>query len=210
MRRPRRPPGPRACAPAPAPPSGWGWRRCSAGRRPTGSPRADRPAGRRRAGSRRSRSAPRRRRAPARAGRRAPGSEVSPVTDTGRVWGTSASSAPSVTTSWVPSASASSITSFAERPPAKRGLAAGQQDQVARRARHPRLVELDRGPDDLARLPVDHLDPRTGGLEVVELLGVDRREPARAQGRADELDRARGRVGGVVPALERADQRRGA
>ena len=65
----------------------------------------------------------------------------------------------------------------AERAPAERRLVPDEQDQVARRARHAGLVELDRRPHDLARLSVDQLDLRAGRLEVVELLGVDRREP---------------------------------
>ena len=97
---------------------------------------------------------------------------------------------------------------LAERPPAKRRLGAGQQDQVAVGAGNVGLVELDGRPHDLARLSVDELDARARGLEVIELLRVDRREPLRVERRADELNRARGGIGGVVPSLERADQRR--
>ena len=132
------------------------------------------------------------------------------MTETGRVCGTSASSAPSVTTSWTPSASASSTITLLNAAPAERRLAAGQQDQVARRARDPRLVELDRRATRSARVwPSTSLIAGTRGLEVVELLGIDRREPPRAERAADERDRRRRGVGGVVPALERADQRRG-
>ena len=74
------------------------------------------------------------------------------------------------------------------------GSVPDEQDQVARRARDPRLVELDRRPHDLARLAVDQLDPRAGRLEVVELLGIDRREPPRPSALADERERRRGRV----------------
>jgi hypothetical protein len=79
---------------------------------------------------------------------------------------------------------------LAERAPAEGGLAAGEQDQVPRRAGHPGLVKLDRRPDDLPRLAVDHLHPWPSGLEVVELLRLDRRESAGLQARSDELDRA--------------------
>ena len=131
-----------------------------------------------------------------------------PVTEIGRVCGTSASSAPSVTTSWVPSASASSMITAAERAPPEGRLVSDQQDQVARGAGHARLVQLDLRPLDPPGVAVDQLDLRARALEVVELLGVDRREPPRAERAGHERDRARGRVRRVVPALERADQRR--
>ena len=96
-----------------------------------------------------------------------------------------------------------------ERAPPERRLAPREQNQVTRCAGDAGFVELDRGPLDLARPAVGQLDPRPGRLEVVELLGVDRREPAGRQRAADERDRTRSRVGRVVPALERAYHRRG-
>jgi hypothetical protein len=95
----------------------------------------------------------------------------------------------------------------AERPPPKRRLGAGEQDEIARRPRDADLVELDLGPHDLSRLTLRKLDPRPRGLEVVELLGVDRGEPPSSERRADECVRGRGGVCGVVPALEGADER---
>jgi hypothetical protein len=77
----------------------------------------------------------------------------------------------------------------AERAPLHGGLVPDQQDEVARGARHPGLVQLNFGPDNPPRMPVDQLDLRTRALEVVELLGIDRREPARAQGAGHERDR---------------------
>src|ERR1019366_7950855 len=59
----------------------------------------------------------------------------------------------------------------AERAPAKRRLAAREQDQVARGARNPSLIELHGRPHDLPCLAVDQLDPRARGLEVVEFSG---------------------------------------
>ncbi len=99
---------------------------------------------------------------------------------------------------------------LAESAPAERGLAAGEQDQIPRRPRHSGFVQLDLWPLDLPGTPLGQLDARPRGLEVVELLGIDRREPARPERGADESDRARGRVSGVVPAFERADHGRGA
>ena len=83
---------------------------------------------------------------------------------------------------------------LAERAPAERRLAAGQEDEVARGAGHPGLVELDRGPDNLSGLAVDHFHPRARGLEVIELLRIDGGEAAGAEGGADVLDRAGGGV----------------
>ena len=80
----------------------------------------------------------------------------------------------------------------AERPPAHRRLDAGEQDQVARRARDARLVDLDLGPRDLARAALDEPDPRARGLEVEELLGVDRAKRVASSERADERQRGRG------------------
>ena len=113
-------------------------------------------------------------------------SEASPVTATGRVWGTSASSAPSVTTSCVPSASATSTISRVKPRQRNDGSLPVEQHQVARRARHAGLEDLDRGPLDLARCALDELDRGPRGLEVVELLGVDRREALGAERAADE------------------------
>ena len=129
---------------------------------------------------------------------------------TGRVCGTSASSAPSVTTICTPSASASSTIAAQKVRQRNDGSGALQQHEVARRARHARLVELDLRPDDLARAALDERDLRARGLEVEELLGVDAREARRAERRAEKLQRRGGGVAGVVPARERADERGGA
>ena len=70
---------------------------------------------------------------------------------------------------------------LAERAPLERRLVPDEQHEVARGAGDPRLVQLDLGPHDLAGVPVDQLDLRARALEVVELLGVDRREPPAAE-----------------------------
>src|SRR6202042_3614208 len=67
-----------------------------------------------------------------------------------------------------------------EGTPAERRLVAGQQDQITRGAGDPGLVELDLGPLEDPGEAVRELDPGSGGLKVVELLWVDRREPAGA------------------------------
>ena len=95
----------------------------------------------------------------------------------------------------------------AERAPAVGRLVPDEEDEVARRARDASLEQLGLGPGDLAAAPLGEADARAGGLEVEELLGVDAGEAAPLQGRADEADRGGGGVRGVVPALERADER---
>jgi 3'-5' exoribonuclease len=94
-----------------------------------------------------------------------------------------------------------------ESPPAHRWLGPDEQDQISGRPRDPRLIELNRRPDDRTGLTVHQLDLGPGRLEVVELLGIDRGKAPRAERAADEGQRGRGRVSRVVPALERADQR---
>ena len=96
-----------------------------------------------------------------------------------------------------------------ERAPAERRLGAGEQDQVARRARDPHGVDLELRPVDRARDAVLQAHHRARGLEVDELLGVDLRERLGAEAAGDERQRGRRRLAGVVPALEGADQRRG-
>jgi hypothetical protein len=95
-----------------------------------------------------------------------------------------------------------------EGTPAVGRLVPDQQDEVARGARDPRFEDLDLGPGDLAVTAVDEPDLRARVLEVEELLGIDRGEAGRADGGADEADGRGGGVGGVVPALEGAHQRR--
>ena len=77
----------------------------------------------------------------------------------------------------------------AERAPAVGRLVAGDEHEVARRAGRGRGVDLDLRPVDLAADAVDEADRRAGRLEVVELLGVDRREALRLQRAADERQR---------------------
>jgi hypothetical protein len=96
-----------------------------------------------------------------------------------------------------------------EGAPARRGLGAAQQHEVARRARHARDEDLDGRPDDLAHAGGPGLDLRAHRLEVIELLGVDLREARGAERGADEGQRRGGGVARVVPASERADQGRG-
>ena len=76
-----------------------------------------------------------------------------------------------------------------ERAPAERRFVAAQQDQVAGRTRDPDLVELDLRPLDRPCVPFGHRDPRPRRLEVVEILGIDRREFPCAACVADEAHR---------------------
>src|SRR5262249_44607405 len=85
----------------------------------------------------------------------------------------------------------------------ERGLAADDEDQVARGARDTRLEQLHGRPHDLARLTLDQLDPGSRGLEVVEVLRVDRREAPGRERAAHERHRRGGGVRRVIPALER-------
>ena len=87
---------------------------------------------------------------------------------------------------------------------------APDEHEVARRARHARGEDLDLRPGDLALAAVGEADLRAGGLEVVEVLGVDPREALGVERLPDEGQRGRRGVAGVVPAAERADDRRGA
>ena len=124
--------------------------------------------------------------------------------------GTSASSAPSVTTICTPSASASSMT--VSQNVRQRIAGSGPLSRIRSRGARgiARLVELELGPLDLAREPVGEPDARARGLEVDELLGIDQREARGVEARAHERERRGGRLPGVVPALEGADERRGA
>ena len=70
--------------------------------------------------------------------------------------------------------------------------------------------DLDARPRDLALAVVGEADLRPRGLEVVEVLGVDPREALGLQRLADERQRGRRGVAGVVPAAEGADDRWGA
>ena len=98
----------------------------------------------------------------------------------------------------------------AERAPAHRGLDALDEHEVARRARSAALrrsrpsATRSRAGRSWSRRIVGPV-----GLEVVELLGVQAREAPGAERAGEEGDGARGRVAGVVPALERAHHRRG-
>jgi hypothetical protein len=96
-----------------------------------------------------------------------------------------------------------------ESTPAQRRLYALHEHDVARSSRCGGLEHLDARPDDLALIGVVELEARPVGLEVVELLGINPREAARVERGCEERDGARGSVPGVVPALERADHRRG-
>ena len=131
------------------------------------------------------------------------------MTPTGRECGTSASSAPSVTTSCTPSASASSTT-VSQNVRQRYAGSGPERIKVARGARHARLEDLDVGPLDHALVAAGEADRRARGLEVDELLGVDDREALGVEAGAEERERRRGGLPGVVPALEGADQSRGA
>jgi hypothetical protein len=96
----------------------------------------------------------------------------------------------------------------AERPPAVGRLGSGEQHEVARGARDTRLVDLDVGPLDHAVPAALEPHGRARRLEVDELLGIDHREAVGAEPGAEEAERRRRRLTGVVPALERAHERR--
>ena len=207
-RRRRRRRGPRAGAAARAPPSGWAPRRRSGGRSPTGSPPGSRARRTRPGARRRSRSGPRSRSAQAeplgqrRIGARAGDVHRQAVRDVGEQRAERDDELHAERLGEVGD-------DVRERAPAHRRLGAAEQDQVARRARHVRDEDLDRRPDDLAGQPSTSLTFGRTRLEVVELLRVDLREAGRAERAAEERERGGGGVAGVVPAGERADQRRG-
>ena len=115
-----------------------------------------------------------------------------------------------MTTSCVPSASARSTISRLNDAPAHRRLGALEQHEVARGARDVRGVDLDLRPLDRARAALDELDLRPGRLEVEEVLGVDAGEARGGERGAEELERRRGGVAGVVPAGEGAHESRSA
>ena len=151
--------------------------------------------GRRRAG-RGARSALRRRRRP--------------VIETGRVCGTSASSAPSVTTICTPSASARS-TPCAQNVRQRIDGSGPASRTRSRGARgHARLEDLDLGPVDLARAR-----PRRAGRSGASAWksknssGSIARSASASSCAPMNVSARGGRLAGVVPALERADQRRG-
>ena len=81
----------------------------------------------------------------------------------------------------------------------------------SRGARGTRAAKISTSGHSISRvLPVGELDLRARRLEVEELLRVDAREAGGAEAGADERQGGRGRVAGVVPALEGADQGGGA
>ena len=91
----------------------------------------------------------------------------------------------------------------AEGAPAHVRLDAAHEDEVLRRSRGTAAGEPGGGPVDGAADPVDHPRGRPGHLEVVVLVGIDRREFGGVPVQGEVLHgRARG-VPGVVPALER-------
>jgi hypothetical protein len=98
----------------------------------------------------------------------------------------------------------------AEGAPAHRGLDALDEHEISRSSGRGRLEDLHRRPHDLTLVGIVELNARAVGLKVVELLGVDPCKAPRLKRRGQEGDRARGRIAGVVPALECAHHRRGA
>jgi hypothetical protein len=70
-------------------------------------------------------------------------------------------------------------------------------------------VDLELRPVDVAGEAAAQADRRAGGLEVDELLGIDRREALCVQRGPEERQSGGGGLAGVVPALERADESRG-
>src|SRR3954469_16266480 len=148
------------------------------------------------------------------------GSVACAVTETGRECGTSASSAPSRTTIWTPSASARSTTVLENVR--QRIAGSGPESRIrSRGARGTRAAWISNSGHSIVRdtpstrrtigraHPVHQPHHRARGLEVDELLRVDDRERLGAERSGDERERGGRRLAGVVPALERADQRRG-
>src|SRR3712207_1971954 len=97
---------------------------------------------------------------------------------------------------------------LAEAAPAHVGLDAADQDDVpvgARRAGH---RDAGGGPLDPAADPADERDGGPVDLEVVVVLGVERGERGGVPDELEVLQRPRGGVPGVVPALEGDDHHR--
>src|SRR5581483_5446624 len=93
----------------------------------------------------------------------------------------------------------------AERAPAEVRLDAEHDDRVTTRTRQRGVQERVLGPLDLARVAVDERDRRPRRLEVVEVLGVDRRELDRGPRTREVGAGERGALAAVVPAAERGD-----
>ena len=124
--------------------------------------------------------------------------------------GTSASSAPSVTIICTPSTSASSTMPSQNVRQRIDGSGPGDEDEVARGARRVRgRTPRPRATRSSRVTPSTSLIGGPRGLEVEELLGIEAGEARRAELRADERQRRRGGLAGVVPAAEGADERRG-
>ena len=97
----------------------------------------------------------------------------------------------------------------AELPPTHVGLDAAEQDHVTVRAGRAGHEDLGRRPGDPAHPGVVGADDRPVHLEVVELLGVDRRDDLRVPHLDQVVDHGGGGVRCVVPAFERRDENRG-
>ena len=187
-------------------------RRRAAGVVRHGSPAA-RPSGcrrrrRRRLAPRRCRSGPRSATPRRRSGGSAASSSAVAVTGIGRVCGTSASSAPTVTIVVTPNRSAKLEQLDREGPPAHRRLDALRRG----RRRGPGRSRWRRGPASSARSsrrrPSSSDDARAVDLEVVVVLGVEGRDDLGVPDLGEVVDRARGGLAGVVPALEGRDEHR--
>ena len=115
-----------------------------------------------------------------------------PLTWIGRVCGVSASRAPSVTTSSTPSSSAQASSSAQNWRHFMFGSMPAQQHDVAVRAGRAGDVHLGGGPGDPAHALVGGADQGPVDLEVVELLGIDRRDHLRAPHLDQVVDHAGG------------------
>ena len=93
-----------------------------------------------------------------------------------------------------------------ERPPLQARFRPDKQDHVLLRVFGTGRPELVRRPSDLASQTIVQLNLGTDGLEVVELLWVDRRELLRLPTRPMMRGREGGRVPRVVPTAERGDE----
>ena len=96
----------------------------------------------------------------------------------------------------------------AELPPAHVGLDAADQDDVAVQVGRAGDRDLGARPGDGAVAALVGTHQRAVDLEVVELLGVDGADDPGAPDLDEVVDDRRGRVRGVVPALERRDDDR--
>ena len=122
--------------------------------------------------------------------------------------GTSASSEPNVTTRSTREVARETEDELRERLPAQVRLGAEQDHGVPPGARDLGVEEPVLRPIELARQPVLEGDVRACRLEVVEVLGIDLREPLTRPLLREVARREGSALPAVVPAAERGDENR--